>query len=85
MHLAEMQFYQRMRVVHHAAAPRDGAIDQQADFFVQFAPERSFHAFPRFHLATRKFPVARIRFACRTAGEQKAAVGTLQNAYRYVH
>src|SRR6185437_3262567 len=54
--------------------PGVGLLDNYAQLFLQFAPERMQHGFAGFHLAPGEFPVARIRLAVGPAGEKKAAV-----------
>jgi hypothetical protein len=58
--------------------------DADAEFLVQFAPQRFFDRLPGFQLAARKLPIALVDLATRPAGEEESAFGIDQHAHRDV-
>ena len=59
-----------MRIDEAPGEPGPGAVDDDAEFFFQFARERGGVAFSRLDLATGKLPVAGVNLAFGAAGEQ---------------
>jgi hypothetical protein len=73
-HAKEMKLDVRVRVDVALDEPRRSAHHGEAELFMQLAVERGTRRFAGFQLAAGKFPVARVRLAERTLGQQHVAV-----------
>ena len=74
-----------MRVIDHLDFPGMHGTDGDADFFLQFAPQRLLDAFARFQLAAGKLPITLINLAGRAGREQELAIGPDQYAHRHLN
>ncbi len=72
-HLAEKEPHVGVRIVVFERMPEVTSLHVDAEFLVQLARERRLDRFPRLQLAARKLPVAFVRLAGRTLGEQNSA------------